>query len=104
MYINYISKLSIIYCILVISIIGLLVWCHHMYIVGLDNDTKAYFNCITIIISLPTGCKIFNWLLTLIHSYWHIISYNLLVIVPILLTVYYWLVFVIGGTTGIILS
>jgi cytochrome c oxidase subunit 1 len=54
---------------IVISNIGIIVWCHHMYIVGLDNDTKAYYTCITLIISLPTGCKIFNWFITLISSY-----------------------------------
>ena len=98
------SKLSIIISILVISIIGLIVWCHHMYIVGLDNDTKAYFTCISLIISIPTGCKIYNWLITLISTYSNIIIYNWLVIIPYMLWIYYLVLFIIGGTTGIIIG
>jgi len=98
------SMISIIYAIISISIIGLLVWCHHMYIIGLDNDTKGYFTCITMIISLPTGCKILNWLISIISSYCVIIIYNLCFSVPMLLTVYYILLFIIGGSSGIIIG
>ena len=47
-----------------ISLLGTLVWGHHMYTVGLETDTRAYFSSVTILISLPTGTKIFNWLST----------------------------------------
>jgi len=47
-----------------ISLLGSLVWGHHMYTVGLETDTRAYFTAVTILISLPTGTKIFNWLST----------------------------------------
>merc|ERR1712212_193058 len=47
-----------------ISLLGSLVWGHHMYTVGLETDTRAYFSGVTILISLPTGTKIFNWLST----------------------------------------
>merc|ERR1711887_81629 len=47
-----------------ISILGSVVWGHHMYIVGMESDTRAYFTVVTIMISLPTGTKIFNWLCT----------------------------------------
>ena len=47
-----------------ISLLGSLVWEHHMYTVGLESDTRAYFTGVTILISLPTGAKIFNWLFT----------------------------------------
>merc|ERR1712063_129501 len=47
-----------------ISLIGSIVWGHHMYTVGLETDTRAYFTGVTILISLPTGTKIFNWLST----------------------------------------
>merc|ERR1712218_708345 len=47
-----------------ISLLGSVVWGHHMYTVGLETDTRAYFSGVTIFISLPTGTKIFNWLST----------------------------------------
>jgi cytochrome c oxidase subunit 1 len=51
---------SMIFAITCISILGSIVWGHHMYTVGLESDTRAYFTGITILISLPTGTKIFN--------------------------------------------
>ena len=47
-----------------ISLLGSIVWGHHMYTIGLETDTRAYFTGVTILISLPTGTKIFNWLST----------------------------------------
>merc|ERR1711885_22905 len=55
---------SMIFAMSCISLLGTLVWGHHMYTVGLEGDTKAYFTGVTILISLPTGTKIFNWLST----------------------------------------
>ena len=52
-----------------ISLLGSIVWGHHMYTIGLESDTRAYFTIITIFISLPTGTKIFNWLITYISIY-----------------------------------
>merc|ERR1712084_63035 len=53
---------SMIFAMSCISLLGTLVWGHHMYTVGLETDTRAYFTGVTILISLPTGTKIFNWL------------------------------------------
>merc|ERR1712031_40364 len=55
---------SMIFAMSCISLLGTLVWGHHMYTVGLETDTRAYFTGVTILISLPTGTKIFNWLST----------------------------------------
>merc|ERR1712178_269985 len=91
---------SMIFAMSNISILGSLVWGHHMYTVGLESDTKAYFTGITILISLPTGTKIFNWLTTyfgnppLLHIKISSVFFSLLFL----------LMFTIGGSTGIILG
>merc|ERR1712214_258631 len=55
---------SMIFAMSCISLLGSVVWGHHMYSVGLETDTRAYFSGVTILIPLPTGTKIFNWLST----------------------------------------
>jgi cytochrome o ubiquinol oxidase subunit 1 len=88
---------SMVYATIVITVLSYLVWLHHFFTMGSGASVNSFFGITTMIISIPTGAKIFNWLFTMYRG-------RIRFEVPMLWTIGFMITFVIGGMTGVLLA
>ncbi|CAM3075099.1 cytochrome o ubiquinol oxidase subunit I [Pseudoalteromonas distincta] len=88
---------SMVYASGAISILGFIVWLHHFFTMGSSANVNAFFGVMTMIIAVPTGVKLFNWLFTIYRG-------RLRITVPVLWTLGFMVTFTVGGMTGVLLA
>ena len=88
---------SMVYATVVITVLSYMVWLHHFFTMGSGASVNSFFGITTMIISIPTGAKIFNWLFTMYRG-------RIRFEVPMLWTLGFIITFVIGGMTGVLLA
>jgi cytochrome o ubiquinol oxidase subunit 1 len=88
---------SMVWATVAIGVMSFLVWLHHFFTMGSGADVNAFFGIATMVISIPTGVKVFNWLFTMYRG-------RIRFTVPVLWTIGFMVTFVIGGMTGVLLA
>jgi cytochrome o ubiquinol oxidase subunit 1 len=91
------SYRSMVLATLAICVLSLMVWLHHFFTMGAGADVNAFFGIMSMIIAVPTGAKVFNWLFTMFRG-------RIVYTTSVLFTIGFMITFVIGGLTGVLLA
>lgn len=88
---------SMVFALMAISIVGFITWVHHFFVMGADADVNTFFAIATMVIAIPTGVKVFNWLFTMYRG-------RIRLTMPMYWTLAFIPTFAIGGATGVMLA